>query len=83
MTRKQKTASDVARTLNRKHPDWSLAQLAEGCAEAGLPITRGGVANALRAKHPGQRGRPRDDAAVVARLERELAAARARAARSE
>lgn len=72
-----KTASDRARDLRAKHPDWSLAQLAD---RSGL--SRSGVAKALRAKTPGKRGRRPDHAAKIKRLERELAAAK-RSARKE
>ena len=71
-----KTASDIVRELHKRHPDWSYAELATGCVAAGYAITRSGAQNALRAKHPGTRGRPpKHDAETIARLERELAAA--------
>ena len=48
----KKTASQRARELHGKHPDWSLQRIADA-----VGISKQGVANAL--KQTGKRGRPR------------------------
>jgi hypothetical protein len=67
-----KSPSQRARDLRAKHPELSLAQLGER-----VGLSKQGVAQALRAQ--ARRGRPplgQDER--IARLEAELAAARAR-----
>ena len=77
MTRPHKTASDRARELRAKHPEWSLQRIGDACE-----LSKAGVAKALQAKAPGKRGRKPDPAARVERLRRELAEAERELARS-
>lgn len=58
----RKTASQRARELRAKHPDWSLSRIG-----AAVGLTKQGVANALR--QTGKRGRPKGISGVTRRVD--------------